>query len=156
MSDQDKCHLWNGKEPSYYVTGHAPQAAPAKAEQPRNEPVQQEPSNYNVWQCRIYVRNDVALPRGFDAPPRAAAEKALQDAGIEYEACFSGWGFKSVENEVAVIENRLPLYTSPQAQPMSDEQIHREFNLSPLHRWNLEQTFAAGARYAERFHKIGG
>jgi hypothetical protein len=80
----------------------------AQAEQPRNEPVQQEHANYNVWQCRIYVSNDVALPRGFDAPPRAAAEKALQDAGIEYAACFSGWGFKPVENEVAVIENRLP------------------------------------------------
>jgi hypothetical protein len=29
MSDQDKRHLWNGKEPSYYVTGHAPQTAAA-------------------------------------------------------------------------------------------------------------------------------
>ena len=28
MSDQDKRHLWNGKEPSYYVTGHAPQSVP--------------------------------------------------------------------------------------------------------------------------------
>jgi hypothetical protein len=118
MSDQDKRHLWNGKEPSYYVTGHAPQAEPAQAEQPRNEPVGE-------------------LIRG--------------DGGAFSFSC--GGHLLAL---YALPTGTHPLYTSPQAQPMSDEQIHREFNLSPLHRWNLEQTFAAGARYAERFHKIGG
>lgn len=75
---------------------------------PAAQPEHQYRTDYNVWQCRIYVRKEVDLPSGFDAPPRAAAERALQGAGVLYAACFSGWGNAPIENELAVIENRLP------------------------------------------------
>ena len=47
---------------------------------------------YQVWACKIVVRGDVALPDGFDAPPRRAAMDAVERAGIDVVDCYSGWG----------------------------------------------------------------
>ena len=57
---------------------------------------------YQVWECKIVVPDDAELPDGFDWPPRRAAIKAVEDAGIEVLACFSGWGgaLTSVQLEV--------------------------------------------------------
>lgn len=58
-----------------------------------------------VWQCRIMVPDDVELPLGFDAPPRQAAIKAVEKAGVEVIACFSGWGNKETVLERAIIND---------------------------------------------------
>lgn len=47
---------------------------------------------YQVWCCKIIVPLDAELPNGFDAPPRTAAIKAVEDSGIEVIGCSSGWG----------------------------------------------------------------
>ena len=61
---------------------------------------------YKVWFCKIAVPADAELPRGFDWPPRTAACEAIENSGIEVVACFSGWGGKLSEGEIAVIENK--------------------------------------------------
>jgi hypothetical protein len=68
---------------------------------------------YQVWECRIYVPASASIPAGFDNPPRSAAQRAIESAGIEIIANFSGWAGTPQEREVAFIENRLPV---PQAE----------------------------------------
>jgi len=63
---------------------------------------------YGVWECKIVVDADVAIPEGFDWPPRSAACNAVETAGIPIVACFSGWGGGLSEAQLAVIEDRLP------------------------------------------------
>lgn len=48
--------------------------------------------DYKVWECKIVVPADAALPDGFDLPPRLAAKRAVLQAGINVISCFSGWG----------------------------------------------------------------
>lgn len=63
---------------------------------------------YKIWTCKIVVVHQ-DLPTGFDAPPRMAAENAIEAAGIKVLANFSGWGGKlnkyekeAVDREIAV------------------------------------------------------
>jgi hypothetical protein len=49
-------------------------------------------SRYMVWECKIVVDADTILPSGFDSPPRRAAIDAVNNAGIDIKACYSGWG----------------------------------------------------------------
>lgn len=49
---------------------------------------------YQVWECKIVVPLDAELPEGFDFPPRDAAIRAVEQAGIQVLDCFSGWGGK--------------------------------------------------------------
>ena len=65
-------------------------------------------SKYKVWECKIVIDGNIDLPKGFDNPPRRAAEQAVEDAGIEVLGCFSGWGDELEEKEIAVLEERLP------------------------------------------------
>jgi len=46
---------------------------------------------FKVWTCKIVIE-DRPLPLGFDAPPRNAAEKAIEDANFKIISNFSGWG----------------------------------------------------------------
>lgn len=54
-----------------------------------------------VWECKIVVPDDVELPNGFDNPPRKAAIKAVEDAGIKVLGCSSGWGGSLTKQEEA-------------------------------------------------------
>jgi hypothetical protein len=139
MSDQDKRHLWNGKEPSYYVTGHAPQSEPAQAEQPYT----QYPYEAAISWAGFNVFGNVASIN--------AVKTAIYEAGIVPELRERIKQAEQPRNEpvqqepVAIVtvaagvctftqvgelfhKDRPPLavgtklYTSPQAQPMSDEQ----------------------------------
>jgi len=48
--------------------------------------------DYKVWDCKIVIAGDSNTPMGFDAPPRRAAQKAIEDAGFEVLSNASGWG----------------------------------------------------------------
>lgn len=48
-------------------------------------------NEYRVWDCKIVVPSGEELPQGFDSPPRIAAIKAVEAAGVEVVSCFSGW-----------------------------------------------------------------
>lgn len=62
-----------------------------------------------TWTCRIGTRAGVHVPPGGDAPMRDAVQSAFMAlTGECAEACFSGWGDKFTESELAVIENRAP------------------------------------------------
>ena len=61
---------------------------------------------YKVWECKIVVAEDAELPKGFDAPPRRSAMAAVEAAGIDVIACFSGWGGKVDKIEKQIIEDR--------------------------------------------------
>lgn len=67
---------------------------------------------YRVWECKIVVRGDVALPTGFDAPPRSAAERAVEKADIEVLACFSGWDGKIGKMERVIVDNFVEEYNN--------------------------------------------
>ena len=62
---------------------------------------------YRVWECKIVVSADAELPDGFDAPPRHAAEEAVENAGVEILGCFSGWGGSLDEGEEEVVEEQM-------------------------------------------------
>jgi hypothetical protein len=47
---------------------------------------------YKVWTCKIVVPEHAEIPDGFDGPPRMAAIRAVEQAGIPVLSCFSGWG----------------------------------------------------------------
>ena len=59
---------------------------------------------YKVWTCKIVVDENVILPDGFDSPPRSAAREAVENAGVEIIACFSGWDGKLTPTEIEIIE----------------------------------------------------
>ena len=64
----------------------------------------------HTWTCRIGSRAGVCIPPGADGPMRDAVYKAFKEVTTEdAEACFSGWGDQFTEEQLAVIENRLPL-----------------------------------------------
>ena len=48
-------------------------------------------TNLRVWTCKIVIDAD-ELPGGFDAPPRMAAQQAIEDAGFTVIMNSSGWG----------------------------------------------------------------
>jgi hypothetical protein len=99
----------------------------AQAEQPRNEPVQQEP--VAQWQKRHPLRTE-----------------GRWENTNEHDAKW--WRDNSQGWEIRV------LYTSPQAQPMSDEQsiaICKE-----VHGAGYMPSDLKTVRAVERFHKIGG
>lgn len=47
---------------------------------------------YKVWDCRIVMPADAVTPSYFDHSPRRAAIAAVEAAGVEVIACFSGLG----------------------------------------------------------------
>ncbi len=55
-----------------------------------------------VWTCKILVQGEI--PDGFDAPPRSAAIKAINDSGIDVVRCWSGWDGVLSEDELAGLE----------------------------------------------------
>lgn len=57
-----------------------------------------------VWECKIVVPADAELPPGFDYPPRIAAIKAIQNAGVPVLACASGWGGSLTREEQEFLE----------------------------------------------------
>lgn len=59
---------------------------------------------YKVWTCKIVVAGDTELPNGFDAPPRSAAEMAVERHGIKVIANLSGWGGSLTETELEIVE----------------------------------------------------
>lgn len=60
--------------------------------------------NYKVWDCKIVVPFDSKLPNGFDSPPRTAAMRAIEKAGITVISCFSGWGGLLTDVEKEIVE----------------------------------------------------
>jgi len=58
-----------------------------------------EKNKIQVWECKIIVK-DGELPNGFDFPPRMAAIKAVESAGIEVLSCSSGWGGELTKSEI--------------------------------------------------------
>lgn len=66
-------------------------------------------SNEQIWFCKVGGPTAVPLPRGADAPMRAAIQSAFAGlAGVEPAFIFSGWGGELTEGERAVHENREP------------------------------------------------
>ena len=63
-------------------------------------------SKYKVWGCKIIVPADAELPNSFDLPPRLAAIKAVEQAGVEVIACSSGWGETLTRIELEVLEGK--------------------------------------------------
>jgi len=61
-------------------------------------------ARFKVWECRVVVRGDVEIPRGFDFPPRRAAIEAIEAGGIEVLSCFSGWGGTLTETQTEIVE----------------------------------------------------
>ncbi len=111
---------WHGGSPDQwraFVLAYADSlvaSKPAPGAGDAHEPTS-APVNYRVWDCKIVVPVNVAMPMGFDYPPRRAAIDAVEAAGVEVVACFSGWGGTLEEKYLAVIENRAP---RPPAQPV--------------------------------------
>ncbi len=58
-----------------------------------------------VWECKVIVSEDADLPMGFDSPPRMAAIKAIENAGIEVLGCASGWGGDLTDGEANAFLN---------------------------------------------------
>lgn len=74
-----------------------------------------------MWFCKVGTLGDLALPQGADWPMRVAVKEAFKKlTGVVAEFCFSGWGDKLEEQEMAVVKNRL---TRPQRQELSEEEI---------------------------------
>ncbi len=66
--------------------------------------------NRIVWECKI-GGPAVDLPRGADGPMRQAVEAAFTAlTGKPSEFNFTGWGGMLNEGELAVVENRAPVY----------------------------------------------
>jgi len=63
-------------------------------------------AKFNVWTCKI-VTLDVDLPNGFDSPPRSAAMKAIESAGIEIIGCSSGWGGHLSKDELKALKEKV-------------------------------------------------
>lgn len=65
----------------------------------------------HVWACKIVVDTNEPLPPGFDFPPRCAAIEAVEEAGLEVKACFSGWDKSLTEAETALVDSKGPRKT---------------------------------------------
>ena len=59
---------------------------------------------YKVWTCKIIIDGDSGMPDGFDAPPRRAAQKAIEDAGLEVLVNSSGWGGSLDDHDVVALD----------------------------------------------------
>src|ERR1700742_5229475 len=67
--------------------------------------------NCDIWYCKIGHTASELNPRGADSPMRAAVEKAFaRVTGKPPDYIFSGWGQTLTESELAVVENREPVY----------------------------------------------
>jgi hypothetical protein len=116
-------------------------------------------SQYQVWQCRIYVAANEQLPTGFDAPPRSAAEMAIEAKGVNVIANFSGWGEKPKVCEVAVIENRQPnreaiesAATAPLLDRIAELEANEKFLLAQVQghtKWRERIIKASEQAYGE-------
>jgi hypothetical protein len=71
-----------------------------------------------VWFCKVGVLGAVDLPRGADNPMRnAICDEFARVTGKDAEFCFSGWGQRLSELELAVVENRLPVEATRTPDP---------------------------------------
>lgn len=58
-----------------------------------------------VWFCKIGCTEEVSIPKGADAPMRAAIRKAFKEiTGQDCEAIFSGWDQEFSPAELHVID----------------------------------------------------
>lgn len=65
--------------------------------------------NMGIWTCKIGYADRNILPGGSDRPMALAAERVFYElAGKRENFCFSGWGGCLTENELAVVEDRMP------------------------------------------------
>jgi hypothetical protein len=81
--------------------------------------------NRVVWECKI-GGPAVDLPSGADGPMRDAVGAAFQQlTGSRAEFIFSGWGASLTEGELAVVENRAPVY---EPRPTLDEALRAVLN----------------------------
>lgn len=62
---------------------------------------------YVAWQCKIIVELDEneVLPEGFDAPPRRAAELAVNKQA-KVVSCASGWNAPLKKEEIEWIQQQ--------------------------------------------------
>jgi len=116
------------------ATGMQPASTVAQAEQPRNEPVQQEPFAWATFDGE----------GGYDLRLYYGNESYRDDYLFRNQPNYASWVF--------------PLYASQQARPMSDEQamdMAKEFSWGDADiAGNCERVRLI--RAVERFHKIGG
>lgn len=71
---------------------------PAAPKPPAAKPFMEKNKGYQVWDCKVVVAA-CDLPKGFDAPPRAAVERAMYEHGIFHIATYSGWGGSLTKEE---------------------------------------------------------
>jgi hypothetical protein len=65
--------------------------------------------NEKVWDCKIGVIGELALPMGADLPMRQAIERAFKEiTGRDPEFIFSGWGGSLTDVERQIVEERGP------------------------------------------------
>lgn len=63
--------------------------------------------DYKVWDCKIVIRGNEDLPAGFDSPPRMAAKNAIENAGFEVLANFSGWGGEMDIHQIELVDKMM-------------------------------------------------
>ena len=62
-----------------------------------------------IWNCKVGMLGNAALPNDADYPMRMAISKAYSKVvGVEPQFIFSGWSSSLTESELAVVENRMP------------------------------------------------
>lgn len=104
-------------------------------EQPRLTSEQLESGQYEeCWTCVVGTVKRPDLPDGSDLPMRAAVQAAfMRVTGQEPKACFSGWGYRFTEPQLAVVENRMP-QPEPDAQSARIAELEAEVaRLTKLH-----------------------
>ncbi len=67
-----------------------------------------------IWECKIGVLGEIQLRSGADGPMRdAVRETFIRLTGVEPEFIFSGWNAELGETELAVVEDRDPVFKQP-------------------------------------------
>jgi NAD(P)H-dependent flavin oxidoreductase YrpB (nitropropane dioxygenase family) len=115
MTDmRDICALSNSEAVGRYilqVTKEFPEysvhAHPLATLVEENKEINMKNKDYKVWDCKIVIKGDCELPKGFDSPPRMAAEKAIERAGFEVLANFSGWGGEMNINQMEIVNEMM-------------------------------------------------
>lgn len=112
-----------------------------------------------LWYCKIGETAREMLPPGSDGPMRDAIEAAYKQlTGHESDYIFSGWAATLTEPELAVVENRFPVYektdgaTLTEAADLIESQARRieyleglAINTSAEHIWRRKNRELEGA-----------